>query len=232
LLRSSEKQVPEILKAEPTGVEREYLIQKNDQLSLNIYLYNGERLVDPNPPVSSSSTTGAGGQKEESTQFKYTVDNNGVVKFPMIGEIKLEGLNLRQAEEIARKEYTKYFKEPYVQLAFLNKRVVVLGGTPAGQVIPLTNSNMRLPEILALAHGIENHAWAKNIRVVRNDHVYEFNLSTIQGFKDGNIPIEPGDIIYVEPVRRPFTEGFRENYFVVSIFIALISVTALIRSIK
>jgi polysaccharide export outer membrane protein len=230
LLKASQSEIPEILKAETVGIEREYIIQKNDQLSLEIYLYNGERLVDPTPQAGANSPTGTStsGQKGENNQTNYEVSNNGLVKFPMIGEMKLEGLSLRQAEEIIRKAYTNYFKEPFVQLSFVNKRVIILGA-PGGQVIPLKNSNMRLPEIIALAKGINNDGRANNIRLVRNEHVYQFDLTTLKGFKEGNIIIEPGDIVYVEPVRRPFTEGIRDNYFIASMLLALITLATLLK---
>jgi polysaccharide export outer membrane protein len=231
LLKSSQTEIPEILKSEANGVEKEYVIQKNDQLRLDIYLYNGERLVDPNPPISNNPTEGAPAAKEDGNKFKYEVDDKGIVKFPMIGEVKLEGLTLRQAEEIARKEYTKFFKEPFVQLSFLNKRVIILGAS-GGQVIPLVNSGMRLPEILALAKGLPNESKANNIKLVRNDHVYQFDLTTIKGFKEGNVLIEPGDILYIEPVRRPFTEGLRDNYLIGSLLIAVGTLAVLIRSLN
>lgn len=234
LLRASKLEVPEPFKAEASNTEKQYFIQKNDQLRLQINLYNGEHLVAPSQQAQtegSSSSTSGNNNQDSNTQFKYEVDNRGIVKFPMIGEIKLEGLTLREAEEIARKEYQKFFKEPYVQLSYLNKRVVLLGA-PGGQVIPLNNSNMRLPEVLALAKGIGNDGWASKIKLIRSDHVYQFNLTTISGFKEANILMEPGDIIYVEPVRRPFTEGIKDNYIIASLFFTIISLAALIRASK
>ena len=66
----------------------------------------------------------------------YEIDVNGVAKFPMIGEVKLEGLTIRQAEEILQQAYSKFYTDAYVVLRYTNKRVIVLGA-PGGQVIPL-----------------------------------------------------------------------------------------------
>jgi polysaccharide export outer membrane protein len=233
-LQASKSEAAEVFKSEASNTEKQYVIQKNDQLRLQINLYNGEHLVAPTPQTQTEGSTPSNTSSNDQgtgTQFKYEVDNRGIVKFPMIGEIKLEGLTLREAEEIARKEYLKFFKEPYVQLSYVNKRVVLLG-SPGGQVIPLNNSNMRLPEVLALARGIGNDGWANKVKLIRNDHVYQFNLTTIPGFKEANILVEPGDIIYVEPVRRPFTEGIKDNYIIASLFFTIISLAALIRASK
>ena len=102
--------------------------------------------------------------------------------------------------------------------------MIVLGAV-GGQVIPLINNNVTLAEILAQSKGLANDAKANNIRVMRGDKVFLVDFSTITGFKSGNLIIEPGDIIYVEPVRRPFAEAFRDYGVVATI---IISITSLI----
>jgi polysaccharide export outer membrane protein len=36
------------------------------------------------------------------------------------------------------------------------------------------------------------------------------DLSTFAGYRENNIVIQPNDIVYVEPIRRPFIEGVRD----------------------
>jgi len=85
-----------------------------------------------------------------------------------------------------------------------------------------------LLEVLALAKGLPNDSKAGNIKLIRGEQVYEVDLSTIQGFKDGNMIIEPGDVVYVEPVRRPFSEGLRDNSGVLSLLVSLATLIAVI----
>jgi polysaccharide export outer membrane protein len=150
----------------------------------------------------------------------YQVNTNGEVKFPMIGNIHLEALTLREAELLLQKEYDQYYKECFVNLRFENKRVVLLGAT-GGQVIPLVNENIKLTEALALAKGIANDGKAHNIRLIRDEEVFLIDLSTVDGLRKGNLIVQPGDIIYVEPLRRPFIEGLRDFSAVSSIIISL-----------
>ena len=140
----------------------------------------------------------------------------------MVGALKLEGLTLRQAEEILQKEFEKYFKEPFVILSYSNKRVIVLGA-PGGQVIPLPNQNINLTEVLALAKGLPNDSKAQNIRIFRGDQVFVVDMSTIEGFKAGNLLIQPGDIIYIEPIRRPMSEGLRDYAGLFSLLVSLVT---------
>lgn len=229
MFKGSDKAQPEVFKREAMAAEKNYVIQKNDLLHLDVFSNKGERIIDPNPELTTG--TGVNFSETQTKQFNYLIELNGIVKFPMIGELKLEGLTLRQAEEIAQKEYAKYFIEPYVVLNYVNKRVIVLGAL-GGQVIPLTNQNVTLVEVLALAKGLNNDAKADVIKLIRNDHVYQVDFSTIQGFKDGNMLIEPGDVVYVEPIRRPFTEGLKDNFAIISLTISLVTLGVLVRSVK
>jgi polysaccharide export outer membrane protein len=212
--------IAEQIKVEATKADHNYIIQKNDFLSLQVYSNSGEKLIDPNPELSQTPQGANNTQRE----IQYLVDQNGIVKFPLIGDLRLDGLTLRQAEQMAQKEYEKYYKSPFVLLSFNNKRVVVLGA-PGGQVIPLQNENITLAEVLALAKGINNEGKAHNIRVLRQDKVFIVDFTTLDGYKSGNMIIEPGDIVYVEPVRKPLAEGFRD-YSILLTF--LVSITTLI----
>lgn len=213
----------EAIKKEVFSAEKNYVIQKNDYLSLSVYTNKGEQLLDPNPELSTENGT----QPAQKEGVKFLVDMQGIAKLPMVGELKLEGLTLRQAEEIAQKEYDRFFKGSFVRMEFMNKRVIVLGA-PGGQVIPLANENVSLVEVLALAKGMDNFSKAQNIRLIRGDKVYVADFSTIQGFQAGNVPVEPGDIVYVEPIRRPFAEGLRDNGSILSLVVSLASLFVII----
>jgi polysaccharide export outer membrane protein len=101
-------------------------------------------------------------------------------------------------------------------------------GAPGGQVIPLVNENIRLVEVLALAKGLNNDAKAHNIRILRGDTVFVADLSTFDGYIKNNISIQPGDVIYVEPIRKPFTEGLRDYGPILSIVTTLTTLVVVI----
>lgn len=224
---------PEDFKSAPISkeilqAERNYVIQKNDFLHVEVYTNKGERIIDPNPELSRTPSNAV---NQARPPVNYLVDLNGIVKFPVVGEMKMEALTLRQAESILQVEYEKYFKECFVVLTFQNKRVVVLGAV-GGMVIPLANQNVTLAEILALSKGLPNDSKAQNIRIVRNEKVFQVDLSTIEGFQAGNMIVEPGDIIYVEPIRKPVAEGLRDYAGLFSLFISVLSLIIVIRSLN
>jgi polysaccharide biosynthesis/export protein len=201
------------------SLAKNYIIQVNDLLKLEVFSNNGERIIDPNGELLKENSA-----SQQNPTFRaqpnYLVTIDGTTKFPMIDPIQMVGLTIREAEIKLQEQYNKFYKECYVLLTFSNKRVIVLG-SPGGQVIPLINENISVVEVLALAKGIGNDGKAHNIRLIRGKEVYILNLSTLEGLKKGNMIVQPGDIVYVEPIRRPFAEGARDLAPVLSLVISL-----------
>lgn len=206
--------------------EKNYVVQKNDQLQVDIYTNNGERIIDPDLRLAENVPAQSLGTRPVVT---YQVDLNGVVKLPMIGEIHVEGLTIREMENILQEEYATFYASPLAVVKYLNKRVIVLGA-PGGQVIPLLNENMQLAEVLALSKGIDVNGKAHNIRVIRGDQAYLVDFSTIEGYQKGNMIMEPGDIVYVEPVRKPISEAARDYGPLLSIVASLVTLIVVLNN--
>ena len=168
----------------------------------------------------------------------FLVQADGTVVLPLVNRIKVSGLSLLQADSVLKIRYDEYYKEAFVTTRVTNNRVFVLGA-PGGKVISLDNDNMNLIEVLALAGGIDGGGGgggglyryggkASNIRIIRgnlkNPRVQQINLTTLDGMRRANLQMEPNDIIYVEPVRRPLQEALLEAAPVIS-FASLILTT-------
>jgi polysaccharide export outer membrane protein len=216
---------PAVVQKDAAEAEKNYVIQIHDYLELEVYSNKGERLIDPNGELLRDQ---ANMQNQNGTDKpSYLVTVGGTVKFPMIDTVRLVGLTIRQAERVLEKEYDAFYKECFTILKFNNKRVVVLGSV-GGEVIPLVNENVTLTEVLALAGGIGNDGKAGNIRLIRGKDVYVLDLGTTDGVRLGNMIVQPGDVVYVEPLRRPFVEGFRDYAPIVSMIISMTTLVILL----
>ena len=228
--------------------ERNYVIQPNDILDVRVNTNKGERILDPNGELQFGQPSGlpargsapAGGQNGSGARPRNTgqgagtstsgseflVQADGTVVLPMVGRMRLSGLSLLQADSVLAIRFNEYYKETFVSTRVANNRVVVLGAS-GGQVISLTNDNMNLLEVLALAGGVDggggggggngfyrNGGRADNIRIIRGDlknpRVQQIDLSTLNGMRRANLQVEPNDIIYVEPIRRPLLDGLTD----------------------
>lgn len=205
--------------------ERNYKLQPDDLLQLNVFTNKGERLIDPNSELDGQSSMQNAQYKD---QFQYLLQNDGSIKLPLLEKKNLQGLTIDEAESILEQAYNTLYVDSFVKIRILNRRVTVLGAQ-GGQVIPIENENTTLVEILALYGGVNVGSKATNVRVIRgslsNPEVFFVDLSTIDGMKNTIIDVEAGDIIYVEPWRRPWLETVRD---VSPVFGFITSVTTLV----
>ena len=223
LLQTPEGYAVEEINKKSWDVESQYLIQPNDQLGVMVFSNKGERIIDPDFELSQDININQANSKPE---LKYQVSHDGMVKLPMIGQIKLVGLNLREAEKEVETKYQEYYATPFVNISFLNKRITVVG--EVNKVIPLNNENTHLIEVLSLADAVNNNIKVQNIRVVRSEQVFVYDLSKIDGLKGANMIMQPGDIVYIEPVRRPFVESIRDYGPVISVVTSITAIIAIL----
>jgi protein involved in polysaccharide export with SLBB domain len=186
---------------------------------------------------SSASRGGGATAVPGSTQFVVQAD--GTVRLPLVDRVSLQGLSLIQADSVLKTRYSEYYKEPFIKTAVSNNRVIILGA-PGGLVINLANDNMNLLEVLALAGGPDggasggstgiarNGGRIDNIRIIRGDlknpQVQFINLNTLEGMRRGNLQVEPNDIIYIQPVRRPFLDNLADAGPVLTVLATSVSV--------
>jgi protein involved in polysaccharide export with SLBB domain len=251
--------------------DRNYRIQPNDFLDVRVYTNKGERIIDPNGELQfgspagptpslaprASGTTGSRGTVSRtggtSSGLELLVQADGTVDMPVVGRVQISKLSLRQADSTLQVLYSPYYREPFVQTRVTNNRVIVLGAS-GGLVLPLTNDNMNLIEVLALAGGVDGGSngsasvyryggKTSNIRIIRGDlknpQIEQIDLSTISGMRRANLQMEPNDIVYIEPVRRRFLEGLTDAGpvigaagLVLSTLSTIVSIIVISRSLK
>jgi polysaccharide export outer membrane protein len=208
-------------------VEKEYKVQKNDYLSIEVYTNKGERLIDPNFDIQRSEFEKRG----EYISPKYLVRQDGTVNLPMIEEAYVEGLTIPQIDSLLAVAYSQFYEEVFVISKILSRRVFVLGPND-GKVITLENENMNLIEVLALYGGISELGKSKNIRLIRGDlsnpQIQIIDLSTIEGMKNASLDLKSLDIIYIESRKKSFSETAREITPLVAIFGNIVTLVVLI----
>jgi protein involved in polysaccharide export with SLBB domain len=241
------------LRAAVNRTARNYLIQPNDFLQVQVYTNKGERILDPNgelkfgAPGTTTSSNSSSARQSQSSQGglggigggatstpapqanEFLVQSNGRVKLPMVDMVTVAGLSLLQADSLLQIRYSQYYKDVFVSTHVTNNRVFVLG-SPGGRVISLINDNMNLLEVLASAGGLSGGGInggggggggggitggrSYNIRLIRGDlknpQVQVIDLSTIEGMRRASLQVEPNDVIYIEPINRPFFQALTD----------------------
>jgi len=179
--------------------QEDYKIEANAILTLRIFSNDGFKLIDIASSANNSNLR---------FEVEYLVDPKGKCKLPLIGEVKLGGLTINEAQSFLEQSYSEYYVKPFVTLKVSNKRVIVFPGNGGdAKVLYLVNNNTTVIESLALAGGIAEDGKAYKVKLIRHDgtskpKVYLMDLSKIEGLTVGNSVVLANDIIYVEPRYR------------------------------
>ena len=209
-------------------VSSNYQITTSDILRISVYTNNGERLIDPNLELGLGLN-----QQQTSREWlpQYVVQKNGRANLPMVGEVELAGLTTFQADSLLSIAYGAFYEDVFILTEIISKRAIVLG--PAGgKIIPLTQENMNLIEVIGLYGGITPHGHSGNIRLIRGElndpTVYLIDLSTIEGMKLAMLSVKPQDIIYIENRKKTFLEITKDIAPSVAILVNMITLIAVL----
>ena len=188
----------------------EYKMSPNDRFTMMISTNNGYKLIDYASQVSGAvtgSTSGGSGGAATSNLQEYSLDRNGNVRLPILGEVYLKDKTIAEAEKLLENKFSEYYKFPFIQLKVINRRVLIFPGEGgAGSSLVLQNDNTTLLEALATSGGVRPTGKAFRIKLIRgtlsNPQVFLIDFSTVEAMKSGDIVLQANDIIYVEPIRN------------------------------
>lgn len=210
------------IKEAAEAVDKGYVLTAFDEVSIDVFTKDGERLIDPDQVLRMSGPNGQRIVEDKEEEEKYLIDEKGEARFPMVGAQKIEGLTIREAELFLQKAYAKFYEDVFVKITCESRRVIVLG-VPGGLVLPLTYEKISLAEVVAMSKGFTVEGKAQSIRLLRGEDVYVVDFSTVDGYRKGNMTVLPGDIIYMEPVVRPLAKALGDYGQILSVSISLLT---------
>ena len=134
----------------------------------------------------------------------YIIDPEGNIDFPVIGKIKLAGLNREQAINLIESKLSPdYLKDPIVNIKTINYKVTVLGEVARPGTYTATNERITLIEALAMAGDLTIHGERENVLVIRDydgEKTYtRVNLKSKDLFNSPVYYLTQNDVVYVEP---------------------------------
>lgn len=162
--------------AEPEDVT--YVLRPNDTIRLEVY---GE------PDLTGS----------------VRILKTGEASFPLIGSLRISGLNVSAAAEKIRELYEKdYLVDPKLTLTvqdYATEFISVIGAVRSPGQIPMpVSGNLDLAAAMATAGGLAENADANGILLVRaSGSTSTFSLASIVSGPNGRVRLEAGDRIIV-----------------------------------
>ena len=182
-------------------------------------------------PMAPSSTSGS-----QSLQIR-TVDENGMLEFPMIGKVECKGKTRKElADEIAKKIVDGgYISDAMVNIQFADLKVFVLGEVERPGQFDITRDKITVLEALAMAGDMTIYGNRANVAVIRRSadeksyEVHELNFLEGNQMSSPAFYLQQGDVVYVQPNKyKAATSEINQNRtFWLSIVSTLITATSL-----
>ncbi|MFN6036969.1 MAG: polysaccharide biosynthesis/export family protein, partial [Bacteroidota bacterium] len=184
--------------------------------------------VSPNDGFNKINLIAENNNQAVKDHITCVVDQQGKLKLPLIGLLKVNGKTPRELETELESLFQNYYVKPFVTVTSSSKRFVIIQGVGTSRVIKIDDDNFTLYEALASAQGIVNDGKAYNIKLIRNiegkNYIFKFDLSAIEGAQIGQTRVLPNDVIYVEPRLRLVSRALSEA----TAFLSILSTTLLV----
>jgi polysaccharide biosynthesis/export protein len=154
------------------------------------------------------------------------VDEYGDIELPMIGLIRVSGLSVKQAEILIKEKVFEYLNFVTVTVKLMSFRVSVLGEVQAPGVVSIDRVQASIYNVISSAGDLTDLANRKKVRLIRVENgrnkVYTLNMESSQMLGSEFYYVQPGDIIYVEPLRYKIIKA---NNSTITLGFSLIALT-------
>lgn len=136
----------------------------------------------------------------------YTVDSNGNIDFPVLGEIHVEGLKREKISSYIKNELVRknLVKDAVVIVEFMNMGVSVMGEVNKPGRFSIDRDYLTLLDALSMAGDLTIYGKRENVLVIRRENggetYYRVNLCDSKSLHASPVYyLRQNDMVYVEP---------------------------------
>lgn len=141
---------------------------------------------------------------QEELSGEYEVGEDGTIRFPWIENVEVAGRTRGEIAEIIEEKLADgWLRQPQVTVRVLdrqNREVSVLGQVNEPGSYPF-KERLTLVQAISLAGGMNPLAQTKKVKLIRETaegtKTYEIDVGAILESKRGDLPLLPGDIVFV-----------------------------------
>lgn len=177
-------------------------LKKDDFLSISIYGVDENSTKLFNVPQIATSLNKGYTNGTASLQG-YLIDSNGEIDFPIIGKIKLGGLQRNEAIDLLKTKLKDYLKDPIINIQIQNFKITVIGEVRAPGTFNIPNERITILEAIGLAGDLTINAVRKNIKVIRDENgikkEYIIDITSKTFLYSPVYYLSQNDVIYVTP---------------------------------
>lgn len=221
--------------AEEITINKGILIQPKDMISIVVSSRNPELAQIFNLPrvtyqLGSGTLSGNGGSNSNGI-VGYSVNNDGNIDFPVLGELHVAGLTRWEVSRLIKRQLAErdLLKDAVVTVEFMNFKVSVIGEVNAPDTYDISGDKITLLEALSMAGDLTIYGRRDNVSVIREQNgervIYRVDLRSVDLFDSPAYYLQQNDVVYVEPnkVRAGQSTINENNLKSVSLWVSIAS---------
>lgn len=203
-------------------------IQQKDVLRINVTSQSQESNV-----LFATNTGSNVSTSEFAKPVGHSVNQNGEINFPVLGNVKLEGLTVAEAQDMLALKLGRYVKTPIVDVQIVNFKITVIGEVNRPSSFTISGDGVNILEALGMAGDMTVYGKRNNVLVIREENgnrtMKRLNLNSQDVLNSPYFSLKQNDIVYVEPDKSKSVE-YSSSTRTMPIVVASLSAVALLIS--
>lgn len=135
----------------------------------------------------------------------YTVNENGTIEFPLVGQIDVQNLNVEEIKNKIKGILDVYNKETVLIVKLVNFNITVLGEVKNPGQYKIYQSEINIFEALSMANDLTDFSKRSDVKIIRQtksgSEIIKVNLNSAEILSSEYYYMRPNDIVYVEPLK-------------------------------
>ncbi len=187
----------------------EYQVKKGDLLQLRVHS------LDPNVELTfngslSAISSGVANARSSFYLLGNSVNGEGKIVLPVIGEVEVSGRTIEETRKLIQDKLDVYFVNATASVKLLNQNFTILGEVTRPGTYDMFSDKFSVLDALGLAGDMTDYGNRK-VRIWRRGETeilsHTIDLTSRDVISSEWFFLQPGDFIYVEPVKQKRT-GF------------------------
>lgn len=204
----------------------DYRVQQGDHLHIDVKNIDTKNM----DPFQQKNNTGSQIASEASVYLNsYLVSEEGSVDFPLVGKVFVQGKTIFEVQKELQGIVSEFFQLTTVSVKLINFRVSLLGEVVRPGTFLVYQDNLNVFQAISLSGDLTKMANRKEVKVIRKTRegttVHKVNLLSTKLLESPAYYLQPGDIVYVEPLKG---RNFAFTEFPYALLFSTISTTLLI----